>query len=661
MNLEDFKRDVADRKLVRWSLGYLAGAWILYEGLSLVSQNFGLSPAFIRAMTIVFITGLPVAMVLAWYHGEQGRQRVSGLEAFMLSALVIMGLGGAGVVAKRSPARPGASIAAPSRLDPQSVAVLPFSTLSPNPNDAYFTEGVHEEIRDQLSAVAGLKVTSRTSVMQYREGTRNMREIGQQLGVATVLEGSVRRDHDRVRITATLINATTDDHMWTGAYDGTVNDVFAIQDSVARAISFVLRGKLLGDDAETLRAPPTKNSEAYDLYLRGRSFQLGAFDGPSFFTAEKFYENAIALDPDFALPYARLSQVNARVYWMAFDRNERRMEKSKMYMEKALELQPDLPEAHAAAGYYFYYGKRDYARAKQEFNTVLTSVPGSAEAHMMLAYISRRMGEWQSAIDEMLVVSRLDPRAAENLRNLGETYEALRRYEDAERTYLQGLGIEPDSHLMALERAYMHVRWHGVTDTMRSTLQRIPPGFQPTASHLGAPRAWLAILERRYDDALNAVAVYPTPIVDMQRLYTPRSAYAGLIYELKGDPARAHAAYDSARILLEDALVKKPGDVRIPRSLAPVYAGLGRRDDAVRMARMAVDMMPVTRDAFDGPDYRTVLAAVYARNHQVDEAIAEIKALLAMPAGLHVYELRVDPRWDPIRNEPAFKSLLKGN
>ena len=660
----DLKQGLSDRKVVRWSLAYLAGAWLLYEALSLVSQNFDLAPEFIRATTVVLIVGLPVAVVLAWYHGEKGRQRVGLVEAALLTVLLVAGSIGVIKVGRadmRSSPTPDAPGSAAADADPKSVAVLPFTSLSADKEDTYFAEGVQEQILLQLATLPQLKVISRTSVVQYSDGARDLGDIAKQLKVATVLVGTVRRADDRVRITARLINARTNAQLWAEAYDGTMSDVFAIQDSVAMAIAIVLRGRLTGDDADRITGPPTKNLAAYDVYARARSHQLlrASTIADDQYAAERLFEQAVQLDPEFALAYARLSVINAQIFWMAFDRSQQRLARAKGYAEKALALQPELPEAHFAMGYYYYYGLRDYSAAQQKFNTVVERVPGSSDAHQALAFIARRRGDWALALVEMERVTGLDPRGAEMFRNLGETFEALGRFEEADRAYAQAVALAPELTAAALGRAYLYVKWRGTTDSLRIMLQRAPASFEPSFGNVVAPRVWLATAERRYDDALAALAAFPKRAIDMQRLYYPLSGLAGQIYDLKGQHARARVMHDSARVELESRLRKEPDDPRLLAGLAITYASLGRREDAVAAAARAVHVMPSTRDAFDAPFYRMILASVYAKNGQADEAVKEIDALLRTPAGLTVNELRVDPRWDPIREHPGFKALLR--
>jgi TolB-like protein/Tfp pilus assembly protein PilF len=658
-----------ERKLTQWSLAYLTGAWLIYEVLSLVSANFAWPVVVIRCLSVLLALGLPATLIVAWYHGDKGRQHVSGPELVMMAALLFIAAAAVALVAGAAqPAADGlpvTAVDADARSDrgvasPKSIAVLPFQSLSDDAGDAYFADGIHEDILTHLSKVRDLKVISRTSVLRYRNDRQNLRQIGRELGVATILEGSVRRARDRVRITAQLIDARTDEQLWAQNYDREITDIFEIQSEVAQRIVAALRVNLTAVERARIEMTPTIFSQAYDFYLQAREYHLRpGNERQDLLSAEHLYLRALEADPEFALAYARLAHVHTSLYWYAHDRSEERLLRARSMMHESLRLDPHLPEAHTAAAYYHYWGERDYARAQADLEIALAALPGSGELHAVIGFLHRRRGEWETAADRLRRSLELDPRNADVLRNLAQTLELMKQYPAANRYYTEALNLAPDHHVAALHRAFLFLRWQGTTDSMRAVLARLPIDFEPTLGLVPvAPRVQLALLRRDPDEALRLLAASRRNLYEHQRYYYPASLLGAFAHALRGDSVRAALAYDSARVILEAARVRRPDDARVHSALGLAYAGLARRADAVRAGRRAVEILPIAADAMDGAVYAIELAAIYAQVGDTRNAVAEIERLLRTPAGLSVHELRLDPRWDPLRKVREFVRLI---
>jgi TolB-like protein/Flp pilus assembly protein TadD len=655
-------------KLIQWAVAYLAGAWLILQVVDVLRQTYGWTTMGQQAVVVLLVVGFVAALIVAWYHGEKGEQKVTGIEVGLLAVLLFIAATGVTFVAG-STAPPPLGAGSPESggvlpdVDPKSVAVLPFQSLSDDPGDGYFADGIHEDILTHLSKVGDLKVISRTSVLRYRNATEGIPEIGRQLGVATALEGSVRRDGDRVRVTAQLIDARTDEHIWAETYDRRITDIFELQTEVAHRIVAALRVTLTAGERSRLEITPTTTPRAYDFYLQARQYSgRPGNELQDLLAAEQLYLRSLEEDPEFGEAYASLSRVHAAMYWYAHDRSEGRIQRARSMLEEARRLAPASAETYRASGYFHYWAERDYARAQAEFERALAVLPGSSEIMSGIAFLERRRGNWEAAAEGLRRAAALDPRNANVVRNLAETLEFMKRYAEADRAYRDALELAPDLHVAALHLAFLHLRWQGTTDSLRATLRRLPPDYEPTLGLVQpATRVHLALLDRDPAEALRQLDRAGRDVYEHQRFYYPADLLRAFAHELAGDDARARAAYDSARVLLEAARVRRPEDPRIHSALGLAYSGLGRRQDAVRAGRRAVEILPLTTDALDGTVYEIELASIYARTGNHGAALAAIARLLETPTGLNPHELRLDPRWDPLRSLPAFQRLAAGS
>ena len=543
-----------------------------------------------------------------------------------------------------------------------AIAVLPFQNLSAETEQAYFAAGLHDELLTQLSKVAALKVISRTSVIGYAGSNMPpLRQIATELGVGSVVEGSVQVVGGRLRVNVQLIDAATDAHLWAERYDRTLDDAFAIQSDVAQQIVAAVGAALSGAERQGLAAVPTANAEAYRFYLQGREYVARAGQlRQNYEIAQQIFERALALDPGFALAHAALSEVHGAMYWFRYDPSPAREARQREEAEAALRLAPDLPQAHVAMGLVHFWGRRDYRRALDELHIALEGLPNDAYLWRRIGAVQRRLGNWTEVVAAFEKAAQLDPRDADLFSTLGAvTYLAMRRYAEAVRADDRALRLAPDMHLAAVQKGRTYVFWQGQLDTLRAVLSRLPRdtdlGFLGTRA---SQHVQLLLWDRQADSLLQILKVANVAVFQGQNFVLPASLYAAWAHQLHGDRPAARAAFDSARLLLDSVIRELPDDWRIHAARGLVLAGLGRRDEALREARWLEQSVVYREDAIQGPKVAEDRARILAQAGEAETAADEIERLLAGPSNLSVHTLRLDPLWDPIREHPRFRAFL---
>ena len=542
----------------------------------------------------------------------------------------------------------------------KSIAVLPFESLSDDKENAYFADGIQDDVLTNLSKISDLKVISRTSVMPYRGKGSNVREIGKALGVATLLEGSVRRVGNRVRVNVQLINTENDEHLWAEDYDRELTDVFAIQTDLARKIASELQAKLSPSEKAQFERKPTENGEAYLAFVQGHDLSCTFEDFEKLKQGEQLFERALDLDPDFALAVARYSQLES---WIVhtFDPTPARREKARSLAERALQLQPDLPEAHLARGVSYYYGDNNYDAALKEFEIAQRGLPNESEIYLYIGSIQRRQGKWAESTASMEKAVNLNPKDVWSLQNLTFNYMMLRDYEKANKTIDRALALNPTG-LDPLEvKAKLAIAENGdfsIAEKAFDAAKSVPLSKEQKLKTTGL-RIDVFLLERKYQEALRLAESIPE---DDLAAFLPHlwSKYFYIGFARKGlqDEDGARAAFLKAKAVAEGQVKRTPDAEESHIQLGKTLAFLGERDAAVAEAQRASELRPESKDAFGGPEVTESVAQVYAILGEKDRAIKLLDGLLSRPSGMTVQILKVNPIWDPLRNDPRFQALL---
>lgn len=548
-----------------------------------------------------------------------------------------------------------------SGVPEKSVAVLPFENLSRDPDNAFFTDGVQDEILTDLAKIADLKVISRTSVMQYKTGVqRNLREIGQQLGVAHLLEGSVQRAANKVRVNAQLIDARNDAHLWAQTYDRDLADVFAIQSEIAKAIADQLQAKLSPSEKAAIDKPPTNDLTAYDLYLRAQALYADTTDQihakEKLPQAVRVLNEALERDSQFVLGWCLLEKVQSVIYWQGHDHTPERLELANKAAQIALRLQPDAGEPHLALADYYYHGFRDYERARTELDLARRTLPNNAEVFEYTGYINRREGHWEIATRDLEHALELDPRNFRTVQQMALTYQSVRRFDDEARAWDRAISIVPGDPASRIARAQVDLESHGDLKSFRGTLATLIAEDPKVAPDVDDPN--YALCERTAEAASRVLADYPRDGVVYYGVNHPHSFWEGVVARWQGDGVKAQAAFTEAHSQVAKVVEKQPDFAAALSLLGIIDAGLGRKEDALREGRQACQLLPMAKDAIDGPALAANLAVIYAWTGEKDLAIEEIAAVTRVPSALSYGLLKLHPIWDPLRGDSQFEKIV---
>lgn len=539
-----------------------------------------------------------------------------------------------------------------------SIAVLPFESLSPNPEDGYFTAGIQEDIIIQLAGIDDIKVIGRGSVMGYEPGQRDYTGIGGELGVSTILEGSVHRAGDRVRVSVNLIDTKTHQTVWADSYDRDMTDIFYIRTDIAREISNTLQANLSPREEASIAHIPTHSTQAYDLYLQARYYAGREFYNPDDFTrAIQLYEQALDRDPEFALAYAGLSQAHLSMYWFTFDQTDERLVRSQDALERAMEIDPDHPKVRMARGVFYYNAFRDYEQALDEFTFAMEMMPNDADIYFYIGAVQRRLGLWDDAVLNFELSLERDPRNILRIYEMIMTYQNVREYEKAIKVLEQAELLFPDSDSVKQMGYALMLRKGKVQFTRQHVLELFPDIFADDL--LGLIYLYF---KRDFDYLIENTADISGLVLDSQRWYYPKSLILGFIHNAVGNDDSAFEIFDTARTELEEVRNQNPEDPRIRTSLGQAYAGLGMKEEAIREGKKAMDLMPISEDALAGPDFEIGMAKIYTMVGEYDLALDYIERLLSIPADfISPGMLLVDPDWDPLRDNPRFQEKIIDN
>jgi TolB-like protein/Tfp pilus assembly protein PilF len=654
-----FVAELQRRKVYRVAAAYIIAAGFIIQIGSAVFPAWELPNWTFRLVVVFLLIGFPISLILAWAYDvtpqgiratpAPGVHRRRNLITLIAIGVVVSAVAGFFILPH-----------ALARKIDKSIAVMPFENLSEDKENAHFADGIQDDILTNLAKIGDLKVISRLSVMAYRDAPHNAREVGKALGVSTILEGSVRRSGNRVRVTVQLIDAANDEHIWANNYDRDLNDVFAIQTDLAKEIAGALRAKLSPSEKAQLERKPTENGEAYLAFVQAHNLQNAVEDLGKLKQSEQLYARAIELDPRFALAIARYSQLES---WIVhtFERTTERREKARALAQRALQLQPDLPEAHLAMGFSLYYGDNDFEGALKEFEIAQRDLPNEAEGYLALGSIQRRLGKWPESNASLEKAASLDPKDSWVLQNLALSYQTLRDFDAANKTIDRGLEVNPDGLGLWEIKSKLAIAEKGDLSVAERAFQAVKsiPMNNEEKLRIAGGRLDVFLLERRYQEALHEAESLPDGfLAGIPAALCGKYYLLGFARKALHDEAGARAAFLKAKDLVEAQLKKSPDSPDLRIQLAKVLAYLGEKDAALTEARRATEILPESKDAFGGPEITAGVAEVCGIVGENARAIELLDGLLARPSPVTVALLKLSPAWDPLRKDPRFQALI---
>jgi len=655
-----FFEEVKRRKVYRVAAAYVIAAGGIIQLASAAFPAWELPNWALRLVIVLLLIGFPIALILGWAFDvtAQGirttptagpRRQVRRNVIMLATAGVIMSAAIGFFVLPRASAH---------KVD-KSIAVLPFQNLSDDQENAYFADGIQDDVLTNLSKIGDLRVISRTSVMQYRNKATNLRDIGKALAVSNILEGSVRRSGNKVRVNVQLIDANSDEHIWANDYDRDVSDVFAIQSDLAQKIAEALQAKLSPGEKSRMERKPTENGEAYLAFVQAHDLSCPFEDLEKLKQSEQLYSPAIELDPNFALAIARYSQLES---WFlhGIDRTAERREKARALAERALQLQPDLPEAHLALGFCYYYGDNNYDAALREFEIAQRGLPNESEVYLAIGAIQRRQGKWVESTANLEKAASLNPKDTWPLQNLSFNYQMLRDFRKANQTIDRALALDPKAFSLLEVKSKLAIVENGDFGVAERALAALQSANISNAEKLKAAnaRADIFLLERKYQEGLQAAENLPDDqIAAFPGHLSSKYYYIGFARKALRDETGAQAAFLKAKNTLEEQLKRSPDNPDIHIQLAKVLAFLSEKDSALAEAQRATELVPQS-DAFGGPEIMSGVAEVYATLGENNRAIEVLDRLLSRPSGVTAQALKINPIWDPLRSDPRFQGLI---
>jgi TolB-like protein/Tfp pilus assembly protein PilF len=677
----NFFAELKRRNVYKVAVAYAVVGWLVIQVSSTVLPTFHAPEWVVQTLTVLVAIGFPIALVIAWAFEltPEGLKRTEDVDlaasarqprkhawivVVIVGVALSVGLFFFGRYSAQTPRQTEA--AAVSTIPQKSIAVLPFENLSDDKNAAYFADGIQDEILTKLASIADLKVISRTSTAKYKSKPEDLKTVSQQLGVATVLEGSVQKANDKVRVNVQLIDARADSHLWAKSYDREIQDIFVVESEVAQEIADSLQAKLSPAEATKLATAPTKDTQAYDLFLKGEFEHRVANSNlrpESFEQAARWYKEAIAQDPNFALAIAQLAICQLRRHWLTDPLTEAEVIDAGKIAKQALTLAPDLAETHIAIGLFHYYGFREYEPALTEFQRALQLQPNNALALSFVAFVHRRQGKWDLTLDELKKSIELDPRNPYTMGGVAETDIFLRRWKEAEDFARRGLTIDPHEATCMRMLLLSSLNQTGTAQEPLRLLATFPPD-DPLLPNTGSydmvigTRGETCVLARDFIAALKAWETGSTASTNERQRFAAKATIRFLAGDLNG----AQSDADKARELLEARLREHSNDFRSLKALSWVYLVLNRKTDAINVAKQTLELLPYEKDAVLGSGNLAGLAEIQAQTGAATEAVQNLRKLLSIPAGetVSIARLKIDPVWDPIRNDPGFQELLRG-
>jgi TolB-like protein/predicted Zn-dependent protease len=662
--MSGFFEELQRRKVYRVAAAYIVAAGFLIQMASAAFPAWELPNWSLRLVIALLLFGFPIAVILAWAYditakGIQitpttGVHRRRNLILLVVTAVIVSVSAGLLLL----------PWAVRQKVD-KSVAVLPFENLSSDADNAYFADGIQEEVLTRLAKIADLKVISRASTQQYQSKPDNFAQIAKELGVSNILEGSVQKAGNQVRVNVHLVNVQTGSQLWGETYDRKLSDIFVVESEIAKRIAESLQAKLSGREEQALAANPTNNPQAYDAYLRGLAFEARSnYSSDALFKAIDYYDLAVRLDPNFSLAWARLSGVHALLYSNRRDTTPARRDAAKRALENAQRLQPNTPETLLFTGYYQYWVLHDYGRAKATFGRVSKMLPGNSEVLYALAAIARSEGHWDESVAYWERGLALNPRNTALLTEVAFTYAALRQFPAALKLYDRALDILPNElSLMALKASI-----HQAEGNLQEAAKSLVLVNAQTNSEVAVRIKLIQLRLERNPDGIRLVEARKSRLDSASGIEKgSKQMGLALAQRIAGDTAQAKAAAEQARNTLEPLRKEQPDNAFVAAALAVAYAVLDQKKLALNEAQSVMTLVPSSKDRLFGPAFDENLALVEMIIGENSRAIAILTRLLETPYGGWLYSpapitpalLRLDPIWDPLRADPSFQRLCE--
>jgi serine/threonine-protein kinase len=606
---------------------------------------------------------------------EKPRTNRSWIIAAVIILVAALGVGGY-VLSRRSapvangsaptpvPATTPATSAPPAAAPEKSIAVLPFENLSEEKQNAFFTDGVQDEILTALAKVADLKVISRTSVMQYKTGAqRNLREIGQQLGVAHLLEGSVQRAANKVRVNAQLIDARNDAHLWAQTYDRDLADVFAIQSEIAKAIADQLQAKLSPTEKAAIEQRPTTNLVAFDLYTRAKALRLSTLTfnvlaNENLLQAVELLNQALARDPAFLLAWCELASTHDQLYFLGYDHTPARLASAEAAVQTAQRLRPDAGETHLAVAQHRYRGYRDYDGARAEIAMAQRTLPNDPLPFELLGFIDRRQGRWAESTRNLERAIELDPRNFYTLQQISLTYRMLRRFEDMAAVLDRAHAIVPNDVDTKVARALVELDWRADTRPLHTVIDTVLAENPAIAPTLADTWLTLALSDHDFGTAARALAALGNNPINIDNISLNPAFARGLVARAQGDSIAANAAFSEARTRQEKLVHEQPDYGPALCVLGLIDAALGHKEDALREGRRAIELLPIAKDSINGAHIVEFFAVTCAWTGEKDLALQQLTVAIQNPSFISYGQLKLHPYWDALRGDPRFEKIV---
>ena len=679
MNTRSFFTELKRRNVYKVAVAYGVVGWLLIQVATQVFPFLEIPNWTIRLIIFLTAFGFPVALIIAWAFEltPEGIKRTAAADAaqqhsrggvwiavVVVAAALSLGLFFLG---RYSAGRATPQVTeTPTAPNPQkSIAVLPFENLSEEKANAFFADGVQDEILTDLSKIADLKVISRSSVMHYRSGLeRNPRKIGEELGVAHVLEGSVQRAGNRIRVNAQLIDARNDTHLWAQTYDRDLSDVFAIQSEIAKTIADQLQAKLSPQEKSAIQRPPTSDIAAFDLYTRARNLWLTAWGSSTgkddLLQAADLLNQAVARDPSFFDAWCQLAVTEVTIYFLDWDHTPVRLTKAEVAVQTAARLRPDAGETHLALGRMRYFGYLDYKGALAELELARRSIPNDPWVVLLKGYIERRQGRWDESIRDQQRGTELDPRNTLALQQLATTYEAMRRYAEAKAVLARALAFDPNDAITRAYHAFVDFEWKADTRPLQQVIASIRATNAAAVPTIATFWLLCALAERdavAARDALMASGANPINGIS-ENINFSQAFMEGLIARSMHDEEKARAAFTTARTQQEKTIQAQADYAPAVCMLGLIDAALGQKEEALREGQRAVDLLPLEKDAFGGMEIVKYFSVTAAWAGNKDLACRQLVIATSQPSALSYGQLKLLPFWDALHSDPRFEKIV---